>query len=236
MRSRVGARPDVDIAILVVTPPELERAGLRPRAHDEVVRLVEHFPRQRGVHLGRKILAPDPADEAGDDAPPRDDVEHGDLLRHPQGISPKRKTVSEDGDLRPGGPARQNPRDHVRRGHKAIGVLVVLVHADAVETQGVGIFELVEVAVVELGALGRVEKRVGKRDPRGIVLLVEIRRVVGPRHEVEKIRLHPHALLLQKKPPPQRLRLAAYTTSSARRPLAVNSDRRAGSHRGTRCL
>ena len=50
----------------------------------------------------------------------------------------------------------QRGRHQVRRGHEPVGVLVVLVDADAVEAEAVGELELVEVPLVVLGDLDRV--------------------------------------------------------------------------------
>ena len=59
----------------------------------------------------------------------------------------ERQRAAEDGDLGPLDAARERARQHARRRHQAIGGLVMLVEADAVEAELVGVFELVEIAV-----------------------------------------------------------------------------------------
>ena len=67
---------------------------------------------------------------------------------------------------------------------------MVLVHADAVIAELVGIFKLVEVVVIGLVSYHRViELRVDIHPDRA-VLLAEVIRQVGIRHEVEPVELH----------------------------------------------
>ena len=96
-----------------------------------------------------------PAHEAGDDASARDDVEHGDLLGDAQRVLAQRQPVAEDGDARSRGAAHQHGGHHVGARHRAVAVLVVLVDADAVPAQRLGVLELVEILVVERVADGR---------------------------------------------------------------------------------
>ena len=61
----------------------------------------------------------------------------------------ERQDVAQDDQFCLRRTACQAGRHDVRRGHQAIGVLVVLVDADAVEAELVGEFEFVQIAVVE---------------------------------------------------------------------------------------
>src|ERR1019366_972786 len=65
-----------------------------------------------------------------------------------------------------------------------------LVDGDSVESELVGVLELVEIAVVELDAPGGVEIAVGKRQRRRREALLEVRRQVRIRHQVEVGELH----------------------------------------------
>ena len=62
------------------------------------------------------------------------------------------------------------------RGHQAVGVLVVLVDADAVEADRRAELELVERVVVHLVAAARVEQVAGDVHPDAAVLLGEVLR------------------------------------------------------------
>src|ERR1700722_10043553 len=67
---------------------------------------------------------------------------------------------------------------------------MVLVDAEAVEAQLVGVFELVEVTVVERVPFDRIVVAVGQRHPRRIVTLGIGQIEVGVRHQVERDELH----------------------------------------------
>src|SRR5206468_2711948 len=84
-------------------------------------------------------------------------------------------------------PLRQRAGDHVRRWHEAIGVLMVLVDADAVEAQLIGVSERVDVLAIELMSLDRIVELVGEPDPGRVVALVEVVRQIGPGHQVEEV-------------------------------------------------
>ena len=120
------------------------------------------------------MLAADAAHEAGDDAAARHDVEHRDLLGDAQRMVAQRDGVAEDGDLGAAGAAHQRRGHQVGRRHRAVGVLVVLVDAQAVEAELLGVLQLVEVLVVEPVAALRVVDAVGQRHPRRVVGAVEV--------------------------------------------------------------
>src|SRR5204863_2368059 len=68
---------------------------------------------------------------------------------------------------------------------RAIAVLVVLVHAEAVPAQRLRILQLVEVLVVERLALLGIVEAVGQRDPRRrLVVLHDVR------HQMKVVELH----------------------------------------------
>ena len=66
--------------------------------------------------------------------------------------------------------------DQVRRRHGAVGVLVVLVDADPVKAELLGVDQLVDVPVVVRASGSRVEKRVRTGDPcRPVVVVRQVR-------------------------------------------------------------
>src|SRR5262249_26028086 len=75
--------------------------------------------------------------------------------------------------------------------HEAVGVLMVLVGADAVEAGARGVQQLVERPVVVLPDASRVrELRPRRRHPHARVALLEVRRQLAMRHQVERADLH----------------------------------------------
>ena len=66
-------------------------------------------------------------------------VEHGELLGHAERRVVERQRVADDGDLHSVRLAGEDRGDEVGRRHEAVGVLVVLVDADAVEAQLLGV-------------------------------------------------------------------------------------------------
>ena len=85
--------------------------------------------------------------------------------------------------------------DEVGRRHHAVGGLVMLVDADAVEAELLAIDEEVDMALVFVGALDRIVEAVGQHDPGRAVLRrrLEIERAIG--HQVEGEELHRTASL-----------------------------------------
>ena len=78
----------------------------------------------------------------------------------------------------------------VGAGHRAVGVLVVLIDTNAVEAELVGQHQLVEIAVVELMPMLGVVERIGEPGPSRFVLRAEIGREAVPGHEVEGEAVH----------------------------------------------
>src|SRR5512144_1473929 len=102
----------------------------------------------------------------------------------------ERQNVAEDHQLRLLGAPRQTCRHDIGRGHAAVGGLVMLVDADAVETELIGQLELVQIAVIEgMTELGIV-KRIGGGYPGAVVRLREILRQMRPGHQMEAVNLH----------------------------------------------
>ena len=72
---------------------------------------------------------------------------------------------------------------------------MVLVEADAVEAELVGELHLVEIFVIEVGALFRIVVAVGIGDPGGAVLLDGVEVGVPIRHQMKIEEFHAAALL-----------------------------------------
>ena len=88
------------------------------------------------------------------------------------------------------GGAGERRRRQVGRRHQPVPVLVVLVHADAVEAHRVGVLELVEVrAVAPAGDLG-IEQLDGMSTHTLPMPLPEVVGQLRVRHEVEPADLH----------------------------------------------
>ena len=194
MRLLDRARPDVDVAQLGVAAVPGERFARRPCLDDQVVRFLILLARQRrdlavaeiGVHRG--------ADRKARDQPSaRDAVEHREFFGDAHRRIIERDGIAEHDEADVLGPARQRGGDDVRARHQAVAVLVMLVAADGVEADVGGIFEEIEIGVVDLVALHRIEQLLVDVDPDRTVLLPEIVRQIGPRHQVEPCELHGRA-------------------------------------------
>ena len=101
----VGARPGVDVAVLVVLALPAEGAGGSPGFDYEVVRLLKAFP---VVGRGRVVgdaLSAGAADPAGDQPAARDHIYDGELLDEPEGVVPDGDDVAEQDDFGAGGDA-----------------------------------------------------------------------------------------------------------------------------------
>src|SRR5262245_62551773 len=77
MRLLERPRPHVHVFAVIVLALEGEGTGLGPRPHDEIVRLLVALERVDWVGTEREIFRADAAHETADQAPARDDVEHG---------------------------------------------------------------------------------------------------------------------------------------------------------------
>ena len=186
----IRSRPRVHIVEVIVLALVGERPGLGPGAHDHVVRLAEALLRDHRIDPHGMVFGADAAHETGDEAAAGEVVEHGVFFRHHQRIVQERQCAAEDRELCALDRARQGAGEHARDRHHAVGGLVVLVEADAVEAETVGELHLVEVLVVKLGAVLRIVVAVGIGDPGGAIALdgVEVGMPIG--HEVEIEEFH----------------------------------------------
>ena len=191
-----GTRPRIDVIELIVLALIGERPGLGPGAHDQVVRLGEALLRLRRIDAHGVIFGADAAHEAGDEAAAREVVEHRVFLGNHQRIVEQRQRAAEDRELGALDAARERAGEHARDRHHAVGGLVVLVEADAVEAELVGELHLVEIFVIELGALLRDRRcaleNVTQAEPLRVDG-VEVDVAIG--HQVEVEELHAARLI-----------------------------------------
>ena len=144
---------------------EREWTWLRPRLDDEIMRFMEALMREIRIDAGRVILGADAAHEAADDAAAREVVEHRVFFGDVHRIALQRQGAAEDRDLDLLRALDKRAGDEIGRRHQSIGVLVMLVDADAVEAEPLGIDQEVDEVRVFLGAFDRIIKAVGQHDP-----------------------------------------------------------------------
>ena len=177
------ARPDVHVANLVVLAVEREWFGFCPRLHHEVVRLVILLSEAgRGRAVGVVGVHGRADRESRYQPAAADAVQHRELLRYAEGRIVQRKAIAENDYRGVLGAARQRSGGDIGRRHDAVGIVVVLVDADAVEPDLVCEFQFVQILVVELVRLDRIEQVAGHVHPDAAVLLLEIFGQIAVRH------------------------------------------------------
>ena len=141
------------------------------------------------------ILGSDAAHETRNHPPAREIVEDGIFLRDHERVVEEGQRAAEDGQLGALDAARERAGKNARDRHHAVGGLVVLVEAHAVEAELVGKLHLVEIVVVELGALLRIIIAVGKGDPGRAVLFDRVEIGMPVRHKMKVEHLHAEILI-----------------------------------------
>ena len=123
MRLLHGAWPDVHIAQLRMLAIEGEWLRSRPGLDDQVMRFVVFVAQcGRDLAIGEVGIHRRPHRKTGHQSPAAHDIQHGELLRHPNGRIIERQAVAQDDQRRARGPARQRGGDQVGRWHEAVGV------------------------------------------------------------------------------------------------------------------
>ena len=118
------------------------------------------------------------------------DVQHGELLGHADGRVVEGQAVAQHDKGGVGRAPGKHRRHQVRGRHDAVCVVVVLVDADPVKPYLVRVFELVQVLVVQMVSLDRIEEMAGDVDPHAAVLLLEVLGQQPVRHQVEPAYFH----------------------------------------------
>jgi hypothetical protein len=137
------------------------------------------------VHVHRRADG-----EARHEPAAREQIEHREFLGHAQRRVVRREAVAEHDERGLRRAPRQGRRHDVRGRHEAVGVVVVLVDAQAVEALLLGELELVQEFLVESLRLLGVEEVVRDVDPDRSVLPLEVVGQKPVRHEVEEADFH----------------------------------------------
>jgi hypothetical protein len=161
------------------------------------MRLGIAFLRISGIDAHGVILGADAAHETCNQPPAREVVENGIFFGDHQRIVDERQRAAENGELGALDAARKSAGEHAGDRHHAVGGLVMLVEAHSVEAEPVGELHLIEIVVIELGALARIVMAVREGDPGGAVLRngIEVRVPVG--HEMKVEEFHAAILMLR---------------------------------------
>ncbi len=191
MRPLHRPRPDVHVALLVEAAVEREGVRVLPGPHHQVMRLEIALAQQARVLAVAVAGVHRRADrEAGDQPPAGDDVDHRELFRDARRRIVQRERIAHHADRGVARAPRQRRGDQVGRRHQPVAVGMVLVAAHGVEAAIRRELHLVhEVVVHQMRAL-RIEQRRVDVDPHRRVLLPEILRQLGVRHQMEPEELH----------------------------------------------
>src|SRR5262252_7241699 len=117
------------------------------------------------------------------------------FFRDHQRIVEKRQRAAENGELGALDAARERAGENAGNRHHAVGGLVMLIEADAVEAKLVGQLHLIEIVVIELRALLRIVMAIRERHPGRAVLCNRVEIGVPVRHEMEIEELHAAILM-----------------------------------------
>ena len=167
--------PDVHVAHLVVFSVEGEGFRFCPGLHYEVVRFVILLAQAGGGHAVGVVGVHRGADrESGDEPAAAYAVEHCELLRYTQGRVVEGEAIAENHYRGVLGAAGESRRGDIGGRHDPVCVVVVFVDADAVESNLVREFQLVQILVVELVRLDRIEQVAWHIHPDAAVLLLEV--------------------------------------------------------------
>ena len=189
------------------------------------MRLLEPLPGVRRVDRERVVLGAAADDHPGDQAPAAQAVDDRELLGDPGRRVVERQRVADHRDFDAAGQPGHDRGHQVRGRHQPVRVLVVLVDADPVEAELLGVDELVEVAVVEGAAVLGVEQRVRAGHPRR-ALVGGVEPDVG--HQVKREEPHGVHLPVGADPNGRRARPVRWARHRPRRRPGPGPDRRAG--------
>ena len=186
-----GARPDVDVALLVVAAVESERVLLGPGPFHEVMCFEVALAQQaRVLAIGVAGIHRRADRETRDQPAARDAVDHRELFGDAGRRIVEGERIAHDAERGVGGAARQRRGDQVGRGHQPVAVGMVFVDADCVVTELGGVFELVHEVVVHVMRAAGIEQRGVDVDPDRGVLPVEVLRKLRIGHQVEPHEFH----------------------------------------------
>ena len=186
-----GQHPGVDDPELIVIPLPAEWPGLGPRLDDQVVRLHKPLTVVGRVGICGQGFHPTPADEARDQPPLRDHIDHGQFFGQPYRIVRYRQGIAQEDDFHPFGHRRQDRGEDVHFRLHAEGRVVMLIEHDAIDADLFRIEVLLQPFVVEPAACDRIEKLVWEEErsvPELLPLLLRVSRhgLLGKVHQVHR--------------------------------------------------
>ena len=129
-----------------------ERAWVGPGFENEFGGFAEAFSGIGRVLAVRIILGATANDKAAVKFAPEHIVEHGKLFGDLERNIVERQAIAQHHDTGLCDPLRKRGGDQIGRGHNAIGVLVMLIDDHPVETQRIGIGELIDILLIDLRA------------------------------------------------------------------------------------
>ena len=142
------------------------------------------------IDVIRKVLHASADHHTGDHTPLGDDIEHGEFLSHALGVVVERQHIAQNDQFGLARAPGQTGRHNIGRRHIAVGILMVFVDAHAFKAAFIGLFELIELAIVQGMAEFGIVEGIGTRDPGTVMVLGKIVGEMGPGHEVKTIKLH----------------------------------------------
>jgi hypothetical protein len=195
--------PQVYVAQLGVLAVEGEDLLLGPRLHDQLVRFVVFLAQRGGDFAVAEVGVHRGADrEARAQTPTRHHIEHREFLGDANRGIIQRDGIAQHDDIGVAGAAGKRGRHEVGRRHHPVGILMMLVDAEAVVAHLIGEFELVEVIVVKLVADFGVVEVLRNVDPYAAVLVLEILGQVPIRHQMEPGKFHSFSFVIFRRPQP----------------------------------
>src|SRR5712692_6587564 len=151
MRLLIPHRPRINVPIVKVLALVPPWSGPGPGLHDEVVGLLEKLAVVGGIGVVEKLLAAGAADPSGDQPSPRDQIDLRQLLGHPEWMLDHGQRVADQKYPRFPGQPREDSGLHVHHAAHAERVAMMLVQADKVESQFLGVQILIDEIIVVFG-------------------------------------------------------------------------------------
>ena len=168
----------------------LEGSWLSPSPQHQVHPLLKHGPRVRRVHREAVVFRTPAHNQTRDQSPAADHVDHREFFSDAGNRVIKRQRVTNDRDPHTFRLSGQDRSHQIRAGHRAIGILVMLIDAHPVKPQLVGQHQLIQIAVVKLVTMLRVIQRVRQPGPGRLVFVAKISRQPIPGHQVKSKTTH----------------------------------------------
>src|SRR5258708_36662612 len=128
MRLLNWARPDINVAIIVVLALKGKGARSRPGLGNQVMRLVHALATGGRIDTIAKIFPTSDAHKARDNASTTDDIQHRNLFSHAQWVIMQGQSIANYAYFGTFDALGKGSSHQIGRGHGAISVLVVFIH------------------------------------------------------------------------------------------------------------